>query len=86
MIAASGFGEGAAPCVHRNVRTASAIASPIAALLNGHMGGSVSGDPFASPGDRLKGHPQERQHSAADLQRDAGPSAPGEGCRMCGMG
>jgi hypothetical protein len=27
--------------------------------------------------DRLKGHPQERQHSAAEW-RDAGPSAPGE--------
>jgi hypothetical protein len=31
--------------------------------------------------DRLKGHPQERQHSAAEW-RDAGPSAPGEEHRM----
>ena len=27
--------------------------------------------------DRLRGHPQERQHSAA-VRRKAGPSAPGE--------
>lgn len=28
--------------------------------------------------DRLKGHPQERQHSGAALAAGAGPSAPGE--------
>jgi hypothetical protein len=33
------------------------------------------------PRDRLKGHPQERQHSAATW-RDAGPSAPGKGFRI----
>ena len=32
------------------------------------------------PRDRLKGQPQERQHSAA-VRRDAGPTAPGEGDR-----
>jgi hypothetical protein len=31
--------------------------------------------------DRLKGQPQERQHSAA-VRRDAGPTAPGEGYRI----
>jgi hypothetical protein len=38
------------------------------------------------PRDRLKGQPQERQHSAAE-RRDAGPTAPGEGyVIMCAMG
>ena len=31
--------------------------------------------------DRLKGQPQERQHSAA-VRRDAGPTASGEGCKI----
>jgi hypothetical protein len=32
------------------------------------------------PRNRLKGQPQEHQHSAAS-RRDAGPTAPGKGCR-----
>jgi hypothetical protein len=42
------------------------------------MGGSAA-ETIRQPRDRLRGQPQERQHSAA-ARRDAGPTAPGEGC------
>jgi len=38
---------------------------------------TLRSDAIRQPGDRLKGQPQERQHSAA--KRDAGPTAPGAG-------
>ena len=45
------------------------------------MGGSAA-ETIRQPRDRLKGQPQERQHTAASW-RDAGPTGPGEGCRIC---
>ena len=41
--------------------------------------GRSEAETIRQPRDRLKGQPQERQHSAA-ARRDAGPTAPGEGC------
>jgi hypothetical protein len=46
---------------------------------SGRMDGAPA-ETIRQPRDRLKGQPQEHQHSAASW-RDAGPTAPGKGCR-----
>jgi len=52
----------------------------------GYGGGYDAVRPFTSPADRLKGHPQEREHSAAIFGGTRDRVHPGEGCRMARQG